>query len=58
MNTLRQLVDLKNRKIKSKYTDSSCFYQILTKEQQRTSTETFYLNKTSYIRIEDKAMVK
>lgn len=58
MNTMRQIIDLKNKKFKSKYTDSSVFTNILTKESSRISNETFFLNKTCNLRIEDKPLIK
>jgi hypothetical protein len=58
MNALRQVIDLKNRKFKTKYTDSSVFQNILNREQKRISDESFFINKTVNLRIEDKPLIK
>eukprot|EP00347_Sterkiella_histriomuscorum_P024344 403331451 len=58
MNYLKQIIDIKNRKLKPKYTDSQVFFNILQKESQRESVEAYHLNKTANIRIEDKPLIK
>lgn len=55
INLLRQVIDLKAKKLKSKYTDSSFFYGLLQKEWQRQSVEGYHLNKTANVRVEDKS---
>jgi hypothetical protein len=55
INLLRQIVDLKTKKLKSKYTDSSFFYNQLQREWQRQSVEGYHLNKTANFRVEDKS---
>ena len=49
------MIDLKAKKLKSKYTDSSFFYNLLQREWQRQSAETYHLNKTNNMRVEDKS---
>ncbi|CDW80131.1 UNKNOWN [Stylonychia lemnae] len=58
MNFLKQIIDIKNRKLKPKYTDSTVFFNILQKENQRQQVEAFHLNKTANIRIDDKPIIK
>ena len=58
MNFLKQIIDFKTRKLKPKYTDSSVFFNILQKENQRSQLENFHLNKTANIRIEDRPLIK
>lgn len=55
INQLRQVIDLKAKKLKPKYTDSTFFYNLLQREWQRQSVEGYHLNKTSNVRVEDKA---
>jgi hypothetical protein len=52
---LRQAVDLKLKKFKPKYTDSTFFYNLLQREWQRQSVEGYHLNKTGNVRVEDKS---
>lgn len=44
--------------MKPKYTDSSVFFSILQKENQRTQIEVGIINKTANIRVEDKPLIK
>ena len=41
--------------MKSKYTDSSFFYNLLQREWQRQSVEGYHLGKTANVRVEDKS---
>ncbi len=55
INLLRQAVDIKAKKFKPKYTDSSFYYNLLQREWQRQSVEGYHLNKTGNVRVEDKS---
>lgn len=57
MNQLRQIIDLKAKKVKPKNYESSIFVTILDKEQQRVTQEGAGLAK-NVLRIEDKGLIK
>ena len=57
MNLLRQIIDLKAKKVKQKNYESQIFLTILEKEQQRVQQENHCLVK-NVLRIEDKTLVK
>jgi hypothetical protein len=52
------LVDIKARKIKNKFFDSTVFGQIIDKELQRSQQETYHLYKATTLKIEDKSLIK
>lgn len=57
MNTLRQIIDLKAKKVKPKSYESSIFQTVMEKEQQRVTQESTGLSKNQ-LRIEDKTLIK
>lgn len=57
MNQLRQIIDLKGKKVKPKNYDSQIFTGILDKEAQRVHQENISLSK-SMLKIEDKTLIK
>ena len=57
MNLLRQIIDLKAKKIKAKNYESQIFLSIVEKEQQRVLQENVALQK-GMLKIEDKSLVK
>lgn len=57
MNQMRQIIDLKARKVKTKNYESQIFQNIIEKEQQRIIQENITLAKQS-IRIDDKSLIK
>lgn len=57
MNLLRQIIDLKAKKIKAKNYESQIFLSIVEKEQQRVLQENVALQK-GMLKIEDKTLIK
>jgi hypothetical protein len=57
MNLLRQIIDLKARKVKPKNYESQIFMTIVEKEQQRVTQENQCLVK-NVLKIEEKTLVK
>jgi len=51
------MVDLRNRKVKSKNYESQIFIQIIEKEQQRIQQENILIAKQN-IKIDDKVLIK
>ena len=57
MNQLRQIIDLKAKKVKPKNYESLIFQTIMDKEQQRVTQESTILSK-NVLRVEDKNLIK
>ena len=57
MNQLRQIIDLKAKKVKPKNYESSIFQTIMDKEQTRVKQESDSLAKQG-LRVEDKTLIK
>jgi len=57
MNQLRQIIDLRNRKVKQKNYESQIFVQLIEKEQQRIQQENIFIAKLT-LKIDDKALIK
>jgi len=57
MNQLRQIIDLRNRKVKQKNYESQIFVQLIEKEQQRIQQENILIAKL-VLKIDDKALIK
>ena len=57
MNQLRQIIDIKAKKVKTKSYESIIFQSILDKEQARVKQEAESLTKAA-LKIEDKTLIK
>lgn len=57
LNQLRQIIDLRNRKVKTKNYESAAFVAIIDKEAQRIQQENTLLAKLN-LKIDDKSMIK
>jgi len=58
LNSLKQIVDTKARKLKPKFSDDKPYVGVIQKEQQRVIQENFYLSKASSFRLDDKLLIK
>jgi hypothetical protein len=57
LNQLRQIIDIKAKRVKTKTYDNSAFQSILDKEFMRVNQENVLLSKCQ-LRIEDKNLIK